>query len=177
MVGNRVLLLHCSGDRRAGAAPRGGIGLVSDGCCCCSAVVLGALVLLLAGTSAWLANGGCCCCGAVVRVALVLLLAETSAWLTMAAAAVVQWCVSRWCCSSRGHRLDWRWVLLCSAAVVLVALVPLLAETPAWWATGAAAVVQWCSSRWCFSSRRHQLSGRCGAAAVVQWCSSRWCCS
>ena len=119
------------------------------GCCCCSAVVLVALVLLLAETSAWLANGGCCCCGAVVLVALVLLLAETSAWLTMAAAAVVQWCVSRWCYSSRGHRLGWRWVLLCSAAVVLVALVPLLAETSAWWATGAAAVVQWCSSCWC----------------------------
>jgi hypothetical protein len=68
----------CSSTRRAGASPRGDIGLVGDGCCCCSAVVLVVLVLLLAEAPAWLAIG---CCSAVVLVALVLLLAETSAWL------------------------------------------------------------------------------------------------
>ena len=74
-------------------------------------MVLVALVLLLAEASAWLVIGDCCCC-AVVLVALVLLLAEPAVWLAMAAAVVVQWYLSRWCCSSRRHRLGWRWVLL-----------------------------------------------------------------
>jgi hypothetical protein len=55
-----------------------------------AAVLLVALVLPLAGASAWLALW-CFCCFAVVLVALVLLLAEASAWLAMGAAAIVQW--------------------------------------------------------------------------------------
>jgi hypothetical protein len=43
-----VAAAGCSSTRRAGASPRGYIGLVGDGCCYCSAVVLVVLVLLLA---------------------------------------------------------------------------------------------------------------------------------
>jgi hypothetical protein len=103
-----VLLLLCSGSRRAGAAPRGGIGLVGD-----------VVVLLLCssvrragvarrGGIGLVGNGCCCCCSMAVLVALVLLLAEASAWLAIRAAAIVQWCSLRWCCSSRRHRLSWR---------------------------------------------------------------------
>jgi hypothetical protein len=47
----------CSGTRRAGASPRGDIGLVCDGRCCGRAVVLVVLVLLLTEASAWLVKG------------------------------------------------------------------------------------------------------------------------
>jgi hypothetical protein len=128
-----VLLQQCTGALRAGASPCRGIGLVGDVVLlCCCAVVLVALVHLLEEALAWLrvllprcsgacragashrgsiglvlVGNGCCCYSAVVLIVLALLRAEASGWLAMGAAATVQWCSSRWCCSSRRHRLGW----------------------------------------------------------------------
>ena len=92
-------------------------------------MVLVALVLLLAEASAWWVIW-CCCYSAVVLVALVLLLAESTGLVgDWCCCCVLQWCSSRWCCSSLRHLgLVGDGVLLRSAAVVLVALVLLLAE-------------------------------------------------
>ena len=53
LVSGGGLLLQCSGAYRAGAAPRGGIGLVSDGCCCSLAGLVGAVVLSGVEATGW----------------------------------------------------------------------------------------------------------------------------